>query len=191
MKTNRAMSAKVRALFLSGIAALAVQIPPALAADYGLGVSHGDDTTVLIPIRLESLTVEPEVLFSRSKTKSEALAGSSNSTFTLYGLATGMYARRTLGPSFEGYFGGRVGIQKFRNSGDSGLGTSSIQQKGDSWFAGPTVGLEHYFSKQFSIALDVGLIYDHIKNKSSFPTDQTITTNRVDTTTRMLLRGYF
>ena len=190
MKSTGAKHLKAGALFLAGIAPLAVQIPPASAADYGLGVAHGNNSAVMVPIRLESLTVEPEVFYSRSKTKGESdTTGSSNSTFTLYGLATGIYARRTLGPSFEGYFGGRVGIEKFRNNNDSG--TLSFQQKGDLWFVGPAVGLEYYFSKQFSIALDVGLIYDHVKNKSSFPTDQTITTNRVDTTTRMLLRGYF
>ncbi len=190
MERNRARNAKAVALFLSGIAAVALQIPPASAADYGLGVSHGNNEAVMVPIRLESLTVEPEVFYSRSKTKSESTTGPSNSTFTSYGLATGIYARRTLGPSFEGYFGGRVGIQKFRINSDSG--TLSLQQKGDIWFAGPSVGLEHYFSKQFSIGLDVALLYSHNKNKfTAGLTDQSSTSNGVDTATRMLLRGYF
>src|SRR5258706_1675747 len=191
MEKNRARNAKAIALFLSGIAAVALQISPASAADYGLGVSHGNDNAVMVPIRLESLTVEPEVSYSRSKTKGESTTGPSNGTFTSYGLATGIYARRALGPSFESYFGGRVGISKFRNSGDLG-GTFSSQQKIDTWFVGPTVGLEHYFSKQFSIALDVALLYSHSKNKfAAGLTDQSSTSNGVDTATRMLLRGYF
>jgi hypothetical protein len=191
MEKNRVRNAKAGALFLSGIAAVALQIPPASAADYGLGVSHGNDSAVMVPIRLESLTIEPEVFYSRSKTKGESDTGSINSTFTSYGIATGIYARRTLGPSFESYFGGRVGISKFRISSDSGT-TFSLQQKGDLWFAGPTVGLEYYFSKHFSIALDASLLYDHSKNKfAAGLTDQSSTSKSVDTATRMLLRGYF
>jgi len=190
MEKKRVRNAKAGALFLSGIATVALQISPASAADYGLGVSHGNNEAVMVPIRLESLTVEPEVFYSRSKNKTEAPTSSSTNTFTSYGLATGIYARRALGPSFEGYFGGRVGIQKFKDSGDSGTG--SVQQKFDSWFVGPTVGLEHYFSKQFSIALDVALLYSHSKNKFTVGlTDQSSTSNGVDTATRMLLRGYF
>src|SRR5258706_1407449 len=131
MEKNRARNAKAVALFLSGIAAVALQISPASAADYGLGASHGNNNAVMVPIRLESLTVEPEVFYSRSKTKSELDTGPSNSTFSSYGVATGIYARRTLGPSFEGYFGGRVGIQKFRISGDSE--TFSLHRKDDLW----------------------------------------------------------
>src|SRR5258705_13568114 len=101
MEKNRVRNAKAGALFLSGIAAAALQISPASAADYGLGVSHGNNDAVMVPIRLESLTVEPEVFYSRSKTKGESDTGSINSTFTSYGIATGIYARRTLGPSFE------------------------------------------------------------------------------------------
>src|SRR6267154_101656 len=190
MERNRARNAKAVALFLSGVAAVALQIPPASAADYGLGVSHGNNNAVMGPSRLESLTVEPEVFYSRSKTKTESDTFSSNSPFISYGLATGIYARRTLGPSFEGYFGGRVGIQKFRNNSDSE--TFSLQQKEHIWFAGPAVGLEYYFSKQFSIALDVALLYSHSKNKfTAGLTDQSSTANGVDTATRMLLRGYF
>ena len=194
MERNRARNAKAVALFLSGIAAVALQIPPASAADYGLGVSHGNNEAVMVPIRLESLTVEPEVFYSRSKTKTESDTFSSNSTFISYGLATGIYARRTLGPSFEGYFGGRLGIGRSTDHGNQEVtGTaSSIQQKTRSWFLGPTAGLEYYFSKQFSIALDVGLIYEYSKNDfSSDSSDQSFRVRTVDTRTRMLLRGYF
>src|SRR5258707_5461890 len=113
MEKNRARNAKAVALFLSGIAAVALQISPASAADYGLGASHGNNNAVMVPIRLESLTVESEVFYSRSTTKSEVDTGPSNSTFSSYAVATWIYARRTLATSFEGYFGGRLGIHTF------------------------------------------------------------------------------
>src|SRR5882724_11293348 len=198
METNRARNAKAGALFLSGIAAFAIQIPPASAADYGLGVSHGDSSTVLFPIKLDSLTIEPEISYRRLKVRNNATFGttiiSSDETITSYGLATGIYTRRTLGPTFEGYFGGRLGIGRSTDHGNQEVtGTaSSIQQKTRSWFLGPTAGLEYYFSKQFSIALDVGLIYEYSKNDfSSDSSDQTFRVRTVDTRTRMLLRGYF
>ena len=54
MKSTRSCAKNVRtgALFLSGIAALVLQVPLASAADFGLGVAHqGSGNTVLIPIR--------------------------------------------------------------------------------------------------------------------------------------------
>jgi hypothetical protein len=187
---NRAKYVKAGALFLSAVAALAIRIPPASAADYGVGVAHdGGGTTVLFPIRLDSLTVEPEVSFSRSKSDSETSTASGKETVSSYGFATGIYTRRELGPSFEGYFGGRVGIGKSRDHGDQG--TSTFQQKNDTWFVAPTAGLQHYFSQQFGISLEVGLVYEHGKNSLSFGTDQSTTASQVSTRTRILLRGYF
>jgi len=179
--------ATARALVLSGIW-LAAPVPPAAAADYGVGATHnGEGDTVLVPIRMESLVVEPEVSYARFKSTITANGASGTSTSTSYGLATGVYARRALGASFEGYFGGRAGIEKFRSSADSGL-----RQRVDTWFVAPTAGLQHYFSKQFSIALDVGLVYERDKNKlASGAVEQTLTTRGVNTRTRILLRAYF
>jgi hypothetical protein len=59
--------AAVRVAFLSGFAALAIQIAPASAADYGVGVLHnGTGSTILFPIRTETLNVEPEINFSKA-----------------------------------------------------------------------------------------------------------------------------
>lgn len=193
MKTKIcAKHAKVCALFLSGIA-LAIQIPSASAVDVGIGATHqGQGNTVLIPIKMDVLIVEPEVSYSRAKQNATvSTAPSSNdSTSSTFGLATGVYYRQALGPLFEGYFGGRVGIATTKTDQTAGINT--FNQKSDSWFIGPTAGLQHYFSKQFAIALDVGLIYQHTKQKFTTNTiEQNFTTKQFDTQTRILLRGYF
>jgi len=182
-------------LFFSGIA-LVIQIPLASAVDYGVGVAHeGTGNIVLIPIRLDSLIIEPEITYRRQKTANTAPGFSSDETFTQYGLGTGIYARRPLGPSFEGYFGGRVGYSRSRDHSSqeiTALATFSNHQKSTSWFVGPTAGLQHYFSKQFSISLDVGLVYQYTKNDFSFDSnDQSFNTRTTVSLTRILLRGYF
>ena len=56
---NCAKHVKAGALFLSGIAALVLQVPLASAVDFGLGVAlEGSGSTVLIPIRTEILFIE-------------------------------------------------------------------------------------------------------------------------------------
>ena len=88
----------VRVALLSGFAALTVQIPLASAADYGVGVLFsGQGSTVLAPVRLESLTVEPELSFFRTSSNQE--------TFHVVTLSTGIYVRKDLGQSFESYVG--------------------------------------------------------------------------------------
>jgi hypothetical protein len=168
--------------FLSGIAALAIQVPPASAADYGVGAVHqGSGNTVLLPIKLDTLLVEPEVLLSK-------VSGDSSSTSV--GLATGIYGRKDLGPLFEGYMGGRVGLSHFKSN--STFGGFPSDNKNDSWLIGPVAGVQHYFSKVFSIGLDVGLIYTHSKIRStSLGIVTTQNNNAVNTQTRILLRAYF
>jgi len=174
--------AAVRVAFLAGIAALAIQVPPASAADYGVGAFHqGNGNTVLLPIKLDTLLVEPEVSLSK-------ITGDSSSTSV--GLSAGIYGRKDLGPLFEGYVGGRVGLSHFKSH--SNFGGFPTDNKNDSWLIGPVAGVQHYFSKVFSIGLDVGLIYTHSKIKSSSAAIETTQNNNsVNTQTRILLRAYF
>jgi len=165
--------AAVRAAFLSGIAALACQIPLASAADYGVGVFHnGQGSTVVAPIRLESLTVEPEVTLHR------ASGGGQTSNVTTLG--TGIYVRKELGSLFESYLGGRVGYTSAKTP-------SSPVTETRTYSLTPTFGVQHFFSKQFSIGLDVGLRYSNSSQKSLTTTH----TTNLDTDTRILLRAYF
>ena len=175
---NSARNGKASTLILCGIAALAVQVPLASAADYGVGVFHsGDGSTVLVPIRLQSLTVEPELTVFRTSSDTQ--------TSRYVNLATGIYVRRELGPLFESYAGGRIGYLIAKNRSNTGTGAQDTDTHSLTLI--PTFGIQHFFSKQFSIGLDVGLRYSRSSQKST-------TTNHIDdwgTTTRILLRAYF
>jgi hypothetical protein len=192
MKSN-ATRVKMASLFMSAIAALGFAAQSASAADFGVGVLFwGEDRTLLFPIRMGSLIVEPEIFYTRSKQDSTTTPPGTTSTFTSdqYGVATGIYARRDLGPLFETYFGGRLGVSKGKL--EQSTPTTTITQDVDSWFVAPTAGLQHFFSKQFSIALDVGLVYERSDQKTSQPTtEQSGKATELDTRTRVILRGYF
>jgi len=192
MRSAKISGAKAGALLLSGIA-LALLVPPASAADWGVGVAHfGQGNTVLIPIRMESLIVEPEIYYSRSKQDFTSIPSgiNGNGTISQYGLATGIYGRSELGPSFESYVGARAGVSKGKFDQTSGI--STFNQKYHSWFVAPTAGLQYYFAKQFSIALDVGLVYADSKEKFTLGVDEQTTDSKdLSTLTRILLRGYF
>ena len=183
-RVNHAKAA-AGAVFFSGIVALAVPIPPAAAADYGVGVFHfGQGSTVVAPIRLESLTVEPEVNLFR--------ASSNQETFHVVTVATGIYVRRAFGPSFEGYAGGRIGYSRSKDRFDTGIGTEEFVSH--SWMLSPTLGAQYFFSRQFSIGLDVGLQYVRSSQKTDAPppiASSSINGYTAGTLTRILLRAYF
>ena len=173
----------VRAAFLAGIVALAGNIPPASAEEYGVGVIHeGAGSTVLFPIRTGSLNIEPELSYSKISSDTQPRRS--------WRLATGVYLRRQLGSSFESSIGGRVGY--FRSK--STFGTSEIDV--DAWFVTPAAGIQYFFAKQFSIGFDVGLEYSRLAQRTTIsiavpPVDNTDHVHNVETVTRIMLRAYF
>jgi hypothetical protein len=174
--------AAVRAGLLSGIAALAIQIPPASAADYGVGVLHnGTGSTVLFPIRTESLNVEPEINFLK--------ATGDQPTHSL-SIATGVYLRKQLGSSFESSVGARLGYRERKIQL-----SSTLESDSHSWFLTPTAGIQYFFTKQISIGFDVGLEYARVTSKTTDSTFPPLDTNSSghswDTVTRIMLRAYF
>jgi len=178
MKSTRSCAKNVRtgALFLSGIAALVLQVPLASAADFGLGVAHqGSGNTVLIPIRTESLFIEPEIRF-------DANSASGNS-FHSVNPGVGVYWRKELGALFETYIGGKLAFGATKQT----IGTT--ETKTGSITLGPTVGIQHFFSKQFSLGLDASLPYQHGKTTQTGQPDTTF--HSWSTETRVLLRAFF
>ena len=175
MKKNRAGNVKTGALFLSGIAALVLQIPPA-AADYGIGVAHeGNGSTVMVPIRTGSLLIEPEIQFSN-----QSQAGFHSRSVSP---GVGVYLRKDLGSLFESYMGGRFvySTNKFEFTG--------VDAKTTTYTIAPTFGIQHFFSKQFSLGLDASLQYRSGKQQQSGQPDSNF--HDVSTTTRVLLRAFF
>ena len=175
--------AAVRVALFSGIVALAIHIPPAAAADYGVGVLHnGTGSTVLFPIRTESLNVEPEINFFKA-------SGDRPNRFL--SLATGVYLRKQIGPSFESTVGARLGYRNQKNQL-----SSTLESDFHSWFLTPTAGIQYFFTKQISIGFDVGLEYAKFTSKTTdstfFPNLNTNSSGHSwDTVTRIMLRAYF
>lgn len=159
------------------IIAFASGIPIAQAADYGLGVLLLEGTTVLVPVKLQSLTLEPEITLSRFT--------GGNDTGRDITLGTGIYVRRELGALFESYVGGRVGLGQGKHRSPSGTTLETT-----TFFIAPTFGIQHFLSKQFSLGLDVGLLYTNFEQKTN-PPGSTTTTGLTHATTRVLLRAYF
>jgi len=167
---NRQITCTKRAVLLAAV--LSAGVLEAGAAEYGLGVAYDNGATVLLPIRTDSLMIEPEFFLNNSS--------SSNSRFKTFGVGSGAYVRRNLGPLFEGYLGGRLVFLSSQSSSGSG------DSKTRSYMISPTVGIQHFLSKQFSLGLDASLEYRH--GKQSNP-DQNF--HSIGTATRILLRAYF
>ena len=169
------MNRPKRAAIAATVAALALHASLSSAADWGVGVFFdGQDSTIAVPIRLESLMIEPEVtLFKTSSDTQDA---------RFVTLATGIYLRRDLGPLFEAYYGGRIGYTLAKSDNATPPNTETR-----SWLVAPTFGIQHFLSKQFSLGLDVGLQYSKSEEKATTTTDRT----DWNTVTRVLLRAYF
>ena len=156
-------------------AVLAAGILEAGAAEYGLGVAFDNGATVLLPIRTDSLLIEPELNFSNQS--------SSTSSFKTFNVGSGAYVRRNLGPLFESYFGGRLLY------GSSRSGSATVNSKASSFTLAPTAGIQHYFSKQFALGLDASLEYRNGKQTTAGTPETSF--HSIGTATRVLLRAFF
>jgi hypothetical protein len=163
------------AALLAAVAALALATP-APAAEYGLGVAYDNGTTVLLPIRTDSLVIEPEFNFSNQSSSSASRLKNVN-------VGSGVYVRRNLGPLFESYLGGRLLYSSSQSS------SSTSDSKARYYMLAPTAGVQHFLSKQFSLGLDASLEYRHGKQTSTGNPDQNF--HSIGTATRILLRAYF
>jgi hypothetical protein len=160
------------AVVLAGAAAPAV-------ADIGLGaaITNGafdTGTTILLPIRTPTLMIEPQLAYVDQKQGGNTTKGTS--------LGVGVYLRKEVGPLFEAYYGGILSYDQLKTTPGGGAETKST-----AFSIIPTVGVAHYFSKQFSIALDVGLQYQDGTTKAPGG-DQDIKT--IATVARILVRGF-
>jgi hypothetical protein len=171
------MNAKTarRALFLVCAVAL-----PAQAADFGLGAAFNDGLTVLVPIKTGSWLIEPEL---RISTQSTAAGG--KQSIESYSAGAGFYARKEMGPLFESYFGARVSYSWGEQS------QPGSDSKVRSWGVAPTLGVQHFFSKQFSVGLDAGLRYTTSETKISGAGSSTASEHGWDSVSRILVRAYF
>jgi len=173
---NCAKHVKAGALFLSGIAALVLQVPLAQAVDIGLGVAlEGSGSTVMIPIRIDFLFIEPEI-----QIQSQSQSGFKFQSVTP---GVGVYWRKELGPLFEGYLGGKLSFGTTKQT----IGTTEFKEADIK--IGPVIGVQHFFSKQFSLGLDASLPYRHGKVQQTGQPDETFHT--WETETRVLLRAFF
>jgi outer membrane protein with beta-barrel domain len=162
-------------------AALAGLAAPAPALEYGLGtgfLNNGSQraVSVLTPMRTDSVMIEPEGQFSSS---SSAASGRSHSL----DVGAGLYGRRPLAQQLEAYLGGR--LLRTTSKDESG-GTTT---KSNGWDLAPTVGVQYFLSRQFSVGLDAGLHYTTTETKVTGGSMSS--QHGWNTEGRILLRGYF
>ena len=153
---------------------------PAMAADFGIGAAFNDGSTVFVPIKTQSFLIEPELsVFTQST------AAGGGQSIENYRAGAGLYLRRELGPLFESYLGARVayawGDQKAPGS----------DTKTNAWTLAPTFGVQHFFSKQFSVGADAGLRFITAESKISGAGGGTSHEHGWDSVSRILVRYYF
>jgi hypothetical protein len=169
-----------RTIVLAAALALAGIAPPVSAADFGVGADFLDRRTILFPIRTESFLIEPEIRFNTSSS-----AASGGQTSSDYAPGLGVYLRKESGPQFETYWGARVGYQMSKDT------VPGLELKDSTWRVTPAIGVQHFFSKQFSVGLDIGLQYSTTESKTSTPTSSaTGHEHGWDSIVRVLLRAY-
>jgi len=174
------MSLQRKLEVLSAAVVLSAAAGPAAAADFGLGAAFtnggfGTGTTIMVPIRLEGWLIEPQVADSSNK------VGGVKTVSHQPGV--GVYMNKNVGPGYEMYYGGIIG---YSASKTTGVGP---EVKTTSLILQPTVGLAHYFSKQFSLGVDVGLNYQDGTIKTSGAADQDV--RNWSTVARIIARMYF
>jgi predicted porin len=151
------------------------------SADAGLGAafesgSNDTGTTIMVPIRLKGMLIEPQLAYVDQKAQ--------GSTFKVTQPGIGLYLTKEVGPQFEMYYGGILGYSQIKQN--NGV---TPESKSTTFVIQPTIGVQHYFSKQFAIGVDAGIQYQDGTTKTSGAPDQDI---RIwSTVTRIIARAYF
>lgn len=168
-------TAKKTLIHLAVAASLSLTAPLAAAMDIGVGVSLNNEGGgsggygVSLPLRFGNLSVEPELSFYSSSQDSTYPASPTNNRtndYKEYTLETGIYWRQPVIPSVEMYVGGRGGYTKYDYSYTYPLSPASNYKYDQSgYFLGPTLGAEYFFNKNFSLGLDVSLLYESTSGK--------------------------
>ncbi len=191
-------------MYAAVAASLALTAPLATAMDaIGVGVglinNGGGESAggygVSLPMRFGNISVEPELSFysgSGDNTYPTSPTNNNSSDYRQYSLETGVYLRQQVLPSLETYFGGRVGYTSYESSNAYVSGTN-YKYESSGYYIGPTLGAEYFFNKNFSLGLDVSLIYSSMKYESGtngvvdYKNDSNVTSYQ----TRTRLRYYF
>lgn len=172
------------------------------AADLGIGVNidtgsfDGVGYGLLVPLRFGNMILEPEVsYYDHSEKGNNSASGHEGRDQTVFSLGTGVYARKQLLANTESYFGARLGYRScdYSYSQDNSGTPYRYESKNHALFLAPTVGIQYFFSEQFSIGCDIGLMYSdgEYKNKSSSGTLSRGDYSEWNTTSRVAVRGFF
>ena len=174
MRLQRKLEVLSAALLLSAAAG------PTLA-DAGLGAaftngSFDTGTTILVPIRMKGMLIEPQLAYLDTK--------NFGNTGKALRPGVGLYLTKDIGGGYELYYGGIIAYDQTKTTTGA-----APEQKSTSFILQPTIGAAHYFSKQFSLGVDAGLFYQDGTTKQSGAADQDI--KNIGTTVRIIARAFF
>jgi hypothetical protein len=69
--------------------------------------------------------------------------------------------------------------------------STGFEFKDNTWRVTPALGVQHFFSKQLSVGLDIGLQYNTVESKTSTPTTSvTSHSHGWDSIVRVLVRAF-
>lgn len=170
---------------------------PASAVDVGMGagIVGGSGASVYVPVRFGNWRIEPELSYRRytlDETNLTIPSSSNNYESNNYAIGTGVYWRQPIGSSLESYIGGRIGYTWYdaKRTYPNNPG-SNWKQEASGYYIGPALGAEYFFTKQFSVGLDVSLIYQSQSTDINAASVGHTDTTTLSTETRTTLRYYF
>jgi len=153
---------------------------PALAADYGVGISaKSDDAWIYAPIDVTpGFRVEPSIRFFNSETDNEqsdpTLATASSNAHTRE-YALGLFGVSGVGESVRIYYGARGAYidseSKTRLVSSFGgvIVTDEFESSSNGYRISPTLGFEYAFNRHFSIGGEAEWFYQDLDTDSAQP----------------------
>lgn len=136
----------------------------------GVNIFSGEGSSVLlvIPIRLESLSIEPGIAYSgeHGDSKNKYSNQKADNDGSGIELLAGLYLRKGFSNEFEEHDGARLGTdQSLYNQMDEF--NSKIDARTDIVVLTPALGLQYFFNKQFSMGVDAGLRLEQATSDSN------------------------
>lgn len=133
-------------------------------------------------IPLESITIEPEIGYynNRRDNKEKFTGEKSDDTYGGTEILAGVYLRKAFGKGIEGYYGGRVDIGQYQDSSSYADGDKRDSTT-NSMFLTPTLGLQYFFNKQFSMGVDAGLRIEESTNKYEYTNSRGVVARKDET----------
>jgi hypothetical protein len=158
---------------------------------YGVGAALNNKIRIYFPVSISNYTIEPSLFYYSQDYLDPTLTVDANNR-RIYRLGIGIFRNRNIYENLSLYYGLRGGYINDSNTKFYENSPNAVIDK-SGYFLGPTLGVEYYVTKYFSLGLDLSLVISDTEGtlKVSNRTVNDVTTSSTKTNAEIIVRFHF